>query len=248
MPVPLFPDLAESTELRDLQQEIKEGEEALDAAGFAFLVHLMGMEWAIQAGRMDPAIREEAITRAIVKRSVSLDLEQELETLMLRTPVIKARWPIIQSVLRVHRERIYEVSITTLWPQVEGLFTDLLCAYGKAIYQNDKAYLLNPDGTIRQTGGKPAAFFGLENKLDHCPIPINASNLCETDQMLRDLVDMCLRRHAPDRNAILHGNRVDYAAPKMSAILVLAVYQLVFSLALRYNKIDPPRLLFWEKM
>lgn len=207
----LFPYLPKLDVVFERLISIQEGAVALDEAGFGYSYSLWTMDFIVELAQLGPNDRAGRVTAEIVAYTQSEELESELKALFTNSPSLRHRWPIVREGLADHKNSRFIVSIPTLFPQLEGVCSDLLILKRVAYALGHKLFILKADGS---QGGE---LKGIDNKF------AQARKNADLDDELASFVASYL---APSRNPILHGADVNYSQAEQSAHLILVLLSL----------------------
>lgn len=214
-----LPDLSEiSRRYEGLVKAI----EMLDRSGYRF----MREQWMVShvapltgIDQIDPRVRDAVITNRLLSLTRDSHFVDELQQLILESPVLSRRWEVIEQALVAHRNRRYVLSIPVLLAQVEGVFTDALILKNMAIRVGNKLCVRDQTGNVKlDRKGQPVMLHGLGQKVQNSRF--------HNDPGLQDVGNYLTDSLIPERNGILHGSHLAYGRARLSVQLVLAVYVL----------------------
>ncbi|HEX5726540.1 MAG TPA: hypothetical protein VFX98_13785 [Longimicrobiaceae bacterium] len=216
-----LPDISQITPtwLLDLERAFQEAEADAEGSGFEFaLGYVSHANWR-GSGKIEKRVRSAAITNRLLGLTRSHDFEEELMETVRGSAILSSRGKIVTAALRAHVRREYVMSIPVLLAQVEGVFTDLLVLKKEAIRRKGKTLpLVSGRPRTKQQKGKtvPSPYAGMKEKIELSPL--------KNDPATREVAGFLLDAFVSQRNAILHGERVDYGRAKLSVQMLINLY------------------------
>ncbi len=153
-------------------------------------------------------------TYDLIEQSDTENPEIDLERVLQLTPDLKARWPVIKQALESHRDRRYLVSIPCLLAQFEGILVDYLVSENLITVEGYKVYKKKHDDMNHKRIEVPGLKF--------------VANLIKNSDLSKiHFLANCVKELVGDeRNAVLHGRKLDYDSVDTSAWLIRCIYTL----------------------
>jgi hypothetical protein len=144
-----------------------------------------------------------------------------LSTLLSKHPKLEKRKPQILAAHKAFVERKHHLAAPSLLAQLEGIVSDLLVITGDLKREGTKYILL--DGNVPRLNSKGRLIYasGLNDKISTMKI---------SDAAAREAADYLLESLIDNRNGILHGSKIRYAAAKLNIQTIIMIT--IFSEAL----------------
>lgn len=168
----------------------------------------------------DQQHRRTYVGRLLRDETASEAFWHQLELALTDSPRARRRLAIVRAAHRAHRARQYELSVPTLYAQVEGLLADCLCEAGEIRWSRKRRHwividpLTGKDRMVKRKGeDQPDTVGGLE-RLTAIARGQKSVAATRTVTQLREGI-------ASTRNQVMHGTKTNYATARNSSRLLL---------------------------
>lgn len=168
----------------------------------------------------DERHRRSYVGRRLRDETASEPFWRQLEQAVTESPRARRRLAIVRAAYRAHRARQYELSVPTLYTQVEGLLADCMCEAGRIRWSRKRRHwividpLTGKDRVVKKKGkDQPDTVKGL----DHLTIIAKGQQSFAATRTIIELQEGV----ASVRNQVMHGTKTNYATARNSSRLLI---------------------------